>query len=1495
MDWGSVGLVLRAAKVAGPHRWRWLLVDESSGAPLADHRVELDPESTEVEAFDDLYRFLRRRADPDRRVASEAELLGRVGAWIGSVALGERIGRAIVRAAPVTVRVQVPAGAEFLAFRPWELAHVDGVPLAARGDVALVYDLPGLAGASQAKAPVGAALRMLAVFSLPTATSALALRRERYELTRLVRRVAARSRRRVELEVAQYGVTRAKLADLAESGDGWDVLHLSGHGGVGQFLLERADGSPDPVSTAELIRLLRPLRSRVKLAVVSACESAAATIAETLRWLGLVDPAAQLEAHAAQEAGQASPVGVAQALVAELGCAVVAMRYPVIDDFAVGFADALYDRVFRHSQTVDRAVAAAVPAAMGRAASVGTAISVGTPAIFGASAAGLSLASPLGKPLMDPAEQVMAGFPPEPPRFVGRGEAMAATSAALAPASGRTAVVFHGMAGAGKTACALELAYRHQRVFEALAFWSAATDPDQFGDALRLLAMALESQLGDYRFAMVDQIATLAQLENFLPRLRTLLQNTGLLLVLDNLETLLTPDGQWRDPRWAPLMDALTSHDGESRVILTSRITPAGLDPNRVLMRPVHALSRDESVLLARELPNLRTLLHAEAEPWRGSGAADPALGRRVLTLVQGHPKLLELADAAAADPARLASQLAAAEAAVDGGALTVFLSEGATALDAAQFLQTLTAWTTEAVATLPDPSRLLLQALCRIEETDRNSATLHTNWTDLWRRLGQPGDPPPLAAAVAPLAAALIAAEPADPSDPDTVVDYRIHPGIAEAIHVATPEAVSAAVDATLAAWWTQVASQGLQQERAGQDTGSLVVRAGLAAAPYLLRQHDWDTAGSLLEQARLRDSYSPVTAQVVIPSLRRIAEATGEPEDLRKLAAALTLVDPRDAETLLRRVYDQATTRSDHRLASVAANDMVLLLRDQGRLREALTLADQTIAHTCKAGLGFWTELGNQAQRLQILSQLGNHEQALMDLRALRNRMTELPDQAADNDRINPWNVREVILDIGRHSALNLGRWQQALDLANEIANVERRRGASAHETARTRFGSYGPLLALDRPADAERVLRECQEVFETVNDITMLAKVFSARADLEGGRDHRQDALALQRTALRLHYVSPEPRSVVGLHHNLANYLVHPAGTSAEQRAHRLAAALLCHVIGDTHTLTQALRALATELRLDPHGPDSPALPTTLSEVVHLVDAGEGVHFCDLVATVCPDPDTAARALADLLVTAADLPDQPPEDTVERLLTDWDPIITSVATAATTDHTPTELTDALDHHGATTDWATLVAALRRVLAGERDREQLLVGLDDVDAAIVTATLDRLPTDPRQELMTSAVTLDALTDDQAVHVLALVVDHHAPLPDPARLRELDAALAHATDDPNLQPYHRPGAPPPSDGDLVRATLTHLATSRPDLAPVINRAMHLAAETTRFEPATLAVGSLVLLALQTEIKINRNTAGEWRFQLHKKALRDSTLGRLIGQLLGMYTNPPQK
>jgi hypothetical protein len=159
----------------------------------------------------------------------------------------------------------------------------------------------------------------------------------------------------------------------------------------------------------------------------------------------------------------------------------------------------------------------------------------------------------------------------------------------------------------------------------------------------------------------------------------------------------------------------------------------------------------------------------------------------------------------------------------------------------------------------------------------------------------------------------------------------------------------------------------------------------------------------------------------------------------------------------------------------------------------------------------------------------------------------------------------------------------------------------------------------------------------------------------------------------------------------------------------------------------------------------------------------------------------------------------------------------------------------------------------------------------------------------------MNNATTIDALTDHQAIRVLALVVDHQAPLPDPTRLRELEMALYHAVDDPDLQLYRRTDTPPPSEGDLARTTLTHVAATRPGLVPVIDHAMRLAEDTTRIEPATLALGGLVLIALQTEIKIDRNTSGQWQFRLRKKAMRDSTLGQLLGKLLAAYTNTLQK
>jgi tetratricopeptide (TPR) repeat protein len=1243
-----VALLLQATEVTGPLSWRWLLREEASGALLADHQVCLDPAAEETVRFADLYGYVRWHAAPDRRVCDESRIVAQAGEWARGVLLGEAVTAATIAAAPVTVRVSLPPELDPVLLWPLEL------PLAGRGDVTFVYGIAPAAGG--AKAAVSGALRVLAVFSQPTETSVLALRRERYELTRLIRRIAARQRAAVELKVVQYGVTRELLAEIAGSGDGWDVLHLSGHGGRGVFLLEQADGSPDPVGTAALVRLLRPMRRRVKLAVVSACESAAEVTAETLRLIGLADQAEQVESAGRAEAA-AAPSGMARALVADLDCAVVAMRYPVVDDFAVAFSDRLYRHLLVQGNALDVAVPRALADAAGPAASA--ALSLATPGVFGTRACGLVLAAPRDSPELDLAEVQLPHFPREPVRFVGRAAAMAPASMALAPGSGRTGVLLHGMAGAGKTACALELAYRHRDSFAAAAFWQAPTRDEEWAGALASLAIALEVQLPG--FTMTGHLSVL---EAFLPRLRRLLETSGVLLVLDNLETLLTPSGTWRDPRWGPLVEALSGHDGESRLVLTSRIPPAGLGPG-VLVRPLHALSLGEAIALTRELPNLRALLHADAGPVRTGTdqETDAAVGRdrarvrRVLHVVQGHPKLLELADAAASDRDRLDAQLAAAEAAATGQGLDAFFHDGTSTLDPDQFLAALAGWTASVLAVLAPAVRLMAQFVACLEDADRRSGVIGATWAGLWHRLEQPGGPPdpvPLLDSLA--AAALIqpdssplaggdteqpgaSAAPPAGSGAEALIGYRMHPGVAAAIGAAAAPEVGAAADAELGAFWHDVAYQA--QEREGGEDSALIVAAGLAAVPYLLRRSDWRTASILLDLAVIRDG-SPGVVQAVLPALRRIAAATGAPVDSFTLGRVLRTVDRAEAEMLLRGALGAAAGAGDDRLASAIAGELVNLLRDAGRLAEALDLAGQKAAYTRRAGLGPWTQLLDEGQRLQVLGQMGEHERVLAETGGLRTRMGELPGRPAGNENARPWNARELILDTGHGSALALERWQQCLDLNAEILASQRQRGAGVHELTSTRFNDAWPLIRLGRLAEAGELLRACQQVFEDHRDTTMLARVLSTRASLEDELGHRDAAVDFEQTAIRLRYARPGPRDIAISHHNLAYYLRMAGGDPAVQRAHRLAAALIYRLAGMAHDLADTLRVLAAEFRAAPAagaGPGAGQLPATLAEVIRVAGQTDGVHLGDLIAALEPDPQAAEGALAEILRAAAD----------------------------------------------------------------------------------------------------------------------------------------------------------------------------------------------------------------------------------------------------------------
>jgi hypothetical protein len=502
-------------------------------------------------------------------------------------------------------------------------------------------------------------------------------------------------------------------------------------------------------------------------------------------------------------------------------------------------------------------------------------------------------------------------------------------------------------------------------------------------------------------------------------------------------------------------------------------------------------------------------------------------------------------------------------------------------------------------------------------------------------------------------------------------------------------------------------------------------VVRAGLAAAPYLLRRGDWDTASFLLEQAVMRDG-SPGTAQAALPTLRRIAAATVVPKDAVGLARVLRGVDPGEAERLVCGAVDAAAGAGDFWVASAAAAELVTLLRDAGRLAEALEVAGDAAEFTERARLGPWTRLSGQGRRLQVLGLMGEHARVLAEVETLRAAMVGLPARRDATEAVDPWKVREAILDTGHTSALATGDWQRCLDLNAEIVASKRQRGARVHEVTRFRHNDAGPLIRLGRLGEAGRLLAECQRVFEDHADTPMLAMVLSTRATLEAALGRGPVAADLARGALRLSYARPEPRGIAVSHYNLANYLGELGGDRAEQRAHRLAAALIFQLSGMAFDLADALHALAEELRGDEA---AVRLPATVARVAAAAELTEGVRLGALLAALQPDPQGIEDALVGILRTAAELPPQDSEPDTAAFLRDWETVICAVVTVCQArQEPPAELAGFLDAQANQPGWAALGAVLHRILAGERDQSALLTGLDPIDTAITRETLRRL-----------------------------------------------------------------------------------------------------------------------------------------------------------------------
>lgn len=535
----AAALRLGIAEFDGPTRWRWQLLEADSGVQVGDHQVSLDDGDDHYKAVMALgRRSWRRKAD-----------IADLGDWMGATVLGP-VAEAIRDPAWTVVKVELPAEAEALLSFPLELARVQGERLGK--SASFIYELGG--GAAGGPYALGDGVRLLAIFCEDSKAKDSTLHVEHRVLDGVVASVRDQGVFPRMIERSRlFDPWRAGLRDKLQQAAGWDIVHISGYKLHEGLALPGPKRRRDRVSLADLVELLRPTRDRLKLVT--------------------------LLARGPRSSGDAPFPDAARRLAKELDCAVLAVRYPVDEPFANRFVAEFYRLLLDKGQTVPAALRLAIgniESGVANGGSQSPLLEV-SPAVYGSRAVDLVIAPPEDHNAMaDDFNLVnvakMAEFEDRPAEeWRPAAQAFQQAREALARPSDRPGVLFHGPANCGKTTSALELAYQNEDEFSRLA-WHRVTPDDTGGDyAVNELARALDQQLKLRMSEAADPIA-------YLPTVKAMLRKYRHLVVLDGLDALLTDKGKWRSERWKSVVEALVTHGGPSRVVITCRVVPKGLE-----------------------------------------------------------------------------------------------------------------------------------------------------------------------------------------------------------------------------------------------------------------------------------------------------------------------------------------------------------------------------------------------------------------------------------------------------------------------------------------------------------------------------------------------------------------------------------------------------------------------------------------------------------------------------------------------------------------------------------------------------------------------------------------------------------------------------------------------------------------------------------------------------------------------------------------------------
>jgi hypothetical protein len=558
-----ITLRLEVPRFDDVRHWHWQLLD-SDGRAVEYDEISLDPPGGAGQPQEGTAAWMRGH------VTSASDRVGAIAEarrWLGQYVL-PKVGPAIAAEAPVTVHVRIPESAAALLDFPLELASVldpsDGSQVdLAESHVAFVYEV--VQGETESnrkpgggKDPIRGTLRVLAIFMEPANAAVSELYVEQRRLFSRLREIATRRNKAIDLRILPYGTTLKRLRDCLEESRGWDIVHLSGYG-IGNGL---SFWGSERLTTEQLARELKQTKQQLK----------AMTLIDREQPGGACD-----DAHAITH--------VAANLARTLDCAVFAFRYPACETFALTFVQELFVNLTGHKeqrlpgavQLANKATVDRLPDAHGWCCRPG-------PVLFGSLAVSLSLAPPdEPEPIdFDVRRLKMTSFDAEPSTSDTPITLRAQAGNALSDGDAYRGVVLVGPAAKTRS-CALELAYAHVDDFGTLVWHQGPTAPSEVHGSFDSLIRSLDGQLVNLR--MADHVDTDRALQDFMPVLSAWFRERLVLVVIADVDLLLTSQGTWKDPSWRRVIDTMSGHVGGSRLIITSSRAPVFTDGQMEFVR----------------------------------------------------------------------------------------------------------------------------------------------------------------------------------------------------------------------------------------------------------------------------------------------------------------------------------------------------------------------------------------------------------------------------------------------------------------------------------------------------------------------------------------------------------------------------------------------------------------------------------------------------------------------------------------------------------------------------------------------------------------------------------------------------------------------------------------------------------------------------------------------------------------------------------------------